>query len=294
MTVQEHLTILAVGANFAGLIYGVDEARIQTWRQKLSTLVHSSLFRAVVKKITWGTLFVVSAFFVFATREASAAIVTVDKDGEVVWNILSSNQEIALTVPRPSSIEITEVVNEDVRSSDARLFLSKEDDKVNLKLIEGGQQRELDVTHISEDIIEIEERGETSKVVIGISGDQFTISQNNVTAKTNYPISVDPQNAEISVKTPSGFKYISILPADAVVSSLRSKVISVLRTDNPLTLTEKEGGQLLYVISGEKNINVIEMIKFAVPVTAEVSASTGEIVFVEQPTWLKVLGFLFV
>lgn len=251
------------------------------------------LFRAVIKKISWGILLVISAFFVFA-RSASAAIVTVDKDGEVVWNVLSSSREIALTVPRPSSIEITEVVDQDVRVSDARLSLSKENDKVSLKLIEGSQQRELDVTHISEDIVEIEERGEVSKVVIGISGDQFTISQNNVTAKTHYPISVDPQNAEISVKTPSGSKYISILPADAVLSSLRSKVISVLQTDNTLTLTEKEGKELLYVISGQKNINVIEMIKFAVPVTAEVSASTGEIVFVEQPTWLKIFGFLFV
>jgi hypothetical protein len=53
------------------------------------------------------------------------------------------------------------------------------------------------------------------------------------------------------------------------------------------------GNKLAYEIAGDRIVNLFNIYKYAVPVKVQVSASTGEIISIDQPTWLKVVSFLF-
>ena len=74
-------------------------------------------------------------------------------------------------------------------------------------------------------------------------------------------------------------------------SVLRSKKINRIGVDNKLNIIENDR-ELSYEVGGERVINLFNIVEYSVPVTVQVSASTGEILLVDQPTWLKVLGFL--
>ena len=49
-----------------------------------------------------------------------------------------------------------------------------------------------------------------------------------------------------------------------------------------------------YVIRGEKIFNIFNIYDYGVDITARVSVSTGELVGIDDPEWLKSINFLFV
>lgn len=221
---------------------------------------------------------------------ASAGILTVREDGEVVFNVLSEKDSIALEIPRSSYIEVKRAAEVEPRGS-AKIALTKEGEKVNLQIDGNNYQRRLDVTQWKDELIEIEERPETKKVSIGIFGDKFALRQKGVTAVTGFPINIDSERAQLAVSTQTGDRLVSILPLQAVESSVRAKLIS--RVEGNIELVEEER-ELSYIIAGDKLINFFNIYKHPIPVTVRVSASTGEITGLDSPTLFKYLSFLFV
>lgn len=244
----------------------------------------------------WFKLFL-SSFLAFLLLSATvfpalASLIRVDKDGGVVIKVLSFEDSIELEVPKNEHLEVKDVVDQ-ATDPTAKISLFRENGRVKLNISGSSGDRSLDVTNYSEEVIEIEERPEVEKLLIGISGGKFTIEQKGVVAETELAIIIDPQTAGLTLETPSGFKYLSILPRQAVDSVLRSKYINRIASEKRLILSEEEK-QLAYIIEGEKVINLFNVFEYSTPVSIRVSASTGEILSVEQPTWLKVIGFLFV
>ncbi len=239
--------------------------------------------------------FVTLTFFILFCLSITAAkaesLLVVDESGEIIWKVLSSTDSISLNIPQKEDLKITDVVNFDA-SDDAIISLGKEEGNISLNIdsISEGN-KSLDVTNWQDNIIEVEERGETKKLTIKIIDGQFNIEQEGIAVVTSYPINIDPRKNEISVQTPSGDRFLSVLPIDAVRSALRAKVITRF-TGQEASLVEGDNGELVYVLIGEKVLNVFNLLDYPVEVETKVSVLTGEIVHVEQPPWLKVLSFL--
>lgn len=234
----------------------------------------------MVKKLV-SAVFLASLIFIELPSLALASLVTINKNGETIWKVLSSQDEVSLGVKR-NSLEVKEVASD--IAEDTRIAIKREDGKIYLN--------EFDVTNWQEDLVEIEERGETKRAVIGVQGTQFTIEQNGILALTDFPIVIDPKANELSLITPSGSIFLSVLPTEAVESALRSRFINRL-PEKKIFLKEEEVGTLAYTVNGEKVLDIFGILEYKIPVTARVSASTGEILGVQGPEWFKIFGFLF-
>lgn len=244
-----------------------------------------------MKKILFilNILFILSLFYL--VKETKASLITVTNEGNIVINVLSSEESIELEVEK-SNIEVKEIA-ESTPEPGSKISLLREEGKAKLSVLVGSKEQILDISDYKNSVVEIETRPEIEKITIAVQKDLFTIKQRGVTAETDLSIDINPDNAGITVETPYGFKFLSILPKEAVDIILRSKYINNIEKEKNIFLIEEEK-DIAYKIDGEKVINLFNVFEFATPVSAKVSASTGEVLNLEQPTWLKVIGFLFV
>lgn len=238
------------------------------------------------------SLILALVFLSLATTTALASLVVVDSKGKVIIKVLSVEDSVELEIPRRDFLEIKDIADE-TPDPEAKISLAKIDGKVSLKVSTSSGEKSLDVTSYKEEIVEIEERPEVERLTISVFGDKFRIGQKGVYAETDYQINIDPKSAGLTLATPSGFRYLSVLPKEAAETILRSRVVNRIGAGSVISLSE-HSGELYYEVAGERVINVFNIFEYPVPVSARVSASTGAILSVEQPTWLKVLGFLFV
>ncbi|MFV1917106.1 MAG: hypothetical protein ACC618_01285 [Patescibacteria group bacterium] len=229
---------------------------------------------------------------ILLVNPAHASLVTIDKEGRVTLNVLSAEESIELEIPRREYLEVKDIA-EGIPNPQAKISLLRSNGKVSLQVSTSSGDKSLDVTDYKGEIVEIEERPAVERIAISVFGDKFEIVQRGVIAETSYEINIDPQTARLTLETPSGLRFLSILPRQAVDVVLRAKYINRIGGQNRLSI-EEEGRELAYVVPGDKIINLFDLFEYKVPVKAVVSASTGEILSVEQPTWLRVLGFLFV
>lgn len=233
------------------------------------------------------SLFIFSLFF----STARASLVAIDESGQIIINVLSAEESVKLEIPRVDYLEVKNIAEGDL-DPDAKISLLKDNGKVKLVVSTSLGDKSLDVTNYNDEIIEIEERPAVKKLAISVVGDSFEIVQRGVVAATSYEITIDPKTARLTLETPSGLRFLSILPRQAVDIALQAKYISIFGGQDRLDIKEV-GSELSYIVSGDKVINLFDIYEHKVPVKAVVSASTGEILSVDQPTWLRVLGFLF-
>lgn len=235
-------------------------------------------------------VFFLSFIFLISTSSAYASLVTINEEGRIVINVLSAEESLELEIPRGEYLEVKNIVSA-TPDPEAKITLSKDGGKVKLNVSTASGDKSLDVTSYKDEIVEVEERPQAEKLVIGVRDGKFTIAQRDVIAITDYDINIDPQDARLMLETPSGLAYLSILPRQAVNSVLRSKTINRIGGDGALSIIETDR-ELSYEVAGDKVINVFNLIEYPVPVKVNVSASTGEILSVDQPTWLRVIRFL--
>lgn len=218
-----------------------------------------------------------------------AALLTVTPQGEVIENVLADEDGISLDIPKNESLRI---VDSKYPSGDSSLSLSKTGNEIALSVTNGNSQKSYDITKSDSELILLEERPQSNKIAIGFENNNFTISEGAVTARTEYELTVDAKNAQITVKTPSGEKYLSISPKEAVNSLLRAKKIQKLDSGSALVIKEDSANVLTYEVSGKKLINLFNVYNYPVDVKGVVSASTGEIIKMDEPMWVTVASFL--
>lgn len=263
----------------------------QSSKQTFRTFVRAP--RVIKPRFFVNFSLLLSAFFLLSSvLPVSASLVVVKESGKIIYNVLSSEKAVGLEVPSTGELSAREIVT-GLSDPTSKVTLMKSDGKVTLNVSSSLGERSLDVTDYNDQVVEIEERPEVQRVLIGVLGDKFTIDQQGVRAVTGFEIDVDSESARLSLITQSGSKYLAVLPRQAVDTTLRAKYISHIDKNNQISIIEQNGSDLSYEISGDKLLNIFNILEYPVPVKVWVSASTGEILSVEQPVWLKVFGFVF-
>jgi len=109
------------------------------------------------------TLLLTLIFFLpfFFPKKADASLLIVKNDGKVVVNVLASESSLALGVPERGELGVKDVASEG--SSSENIYLSKENDKISLKV---GSDKTYDVSNWTDDIVVIEERPEVKSIKI--------------------------------------------------------------------------------------------------------------------------------
>jgi hypothetical protein len=230
------------------------------------------------------------AIFFISHNTIHASILKVERGGNIVWKVLSDEDSSTLEIPKRSSLEVKEVGKE-TPTPDAQILLKKSDQKISLVVTSQGSTKDLDVTNWKDDLVEIEERPGVQTVRIGLAGGKFSLEQNGITALTDYPINIDSKTSELSLTTSSGNRFISILPYQAVESVLRSRIVNKIEPGSLEILEEAQ--ELQYKIFGGKVLNFFDIYKYSIPIRMNVSATTGEILFIEAPSWYKIFGSIF-
>ena len=237
------------------------------------------------------TLLLICLLFLTLAGGAEAALLTINREGRVIWKVLSETSNLALSLPPKGDLKVKEAAKSNLGEG-ASVSLSKDSGRISLVVEEGQAQKNLDVTSWAGGIIEIEERPEMEKLTISILSGKFGLEQKGITATTEFPINIKSKKGELSVSTPSGERLVLILPRLAVDTALRAKSISYLSGQDAVQLVER-GGELAYSIDGVKSLNFFNIFKHQVPVRPFISATTGEVLLIEEPVWLKALGFIF-
>jgi len=233
-------------------------------------------------------IFVIAFFFGYS-KDAHAVLITLQDNGEVSVNVLAAEDGIELEIPEKKQVEVENLVNEEKA---AQVTLSKTGDTLAVNVVGNGNDKTLDVTNYKDNIIEIVERPEVERMFISVIGDKFVIKQNGIVVETDYEININPNDAGVTVKTPSGYKFLSVNPKTAVDTFLRTKLVSRLSFDKRVALTEQDN-ELAYEIEGDKVFNFFGLVEYDVPVRTKISASTGELLAIDEPTWLgKIFSIL--
>ena len=223
-------------------------------------------------------------FFFLSSSAFASSLLRIDKEGNLTVNVLSAQSQIALGLPRGGVLEIKKVANK--MPEEGEIVLKREGEKYSLYF---GENNSFDITNWKESVIQIEEKEENKSAEVILDNGEFALVQAGVRASIPFPIKVNPRQKKFQIETPYGDKNLAILPLEAALISLRSKSLSKL-DEVPFELME-ENKDIVYRIFGKKTINIFNLYKLDTGVVTKVSASTGEIIAVEEPLWLKLLSF---
>ncbi len=236
-------------------------------------------------------LSIVLALFVFFVAPVSASLAVIEPDGNVIVNVLGTETS-TLEIPQSESLTVTKTLSY-APEMHSQVSLRREDGEVYLKVLSDSGEQTLDVGEYDDEILEIEERPKLEKMTIAVSDGKFVIKQNELTAHTDYEITVDSENGRLLLDAPGGKQFLSISPREAVQTLFRAKTVSNLDYTSGISIIEDNNHVLTYRVQGEKLLNFFDFYYHPVEVTAYISALTGEITRVDQPQWLQFIGFLF-
>lgn len=133
---------------------------------------------------------------------------------------------------------------------------------------------------------------------------QLSVTKNQVTAVTDFPLAIDVATKQLIITTPDGQKTVTILPDQAVQNLLATGIVNTVEqnTDTasqkqPETLNgnvklEIRNNKVVYKINGVKTHRMLGFIPVTTPVTAFVSADTGNTVAKQQSVLTNIVDLL--
>lgn len=223
--------------------------------------------------------------------EADASIISISKGGQIMIKVLSAQTSSDLLADMNNdSLEVTKIQNSNL--SDPSVAINKKDGKVSMTVLSDGHYKELDVTGVGDDLVEVEQRPEVQKLTISADSMGFNLKQGSFIARTPYSIEVDAKTARFALTTERGKEFVSVLPLEAVESAMRSGLLTSV-TDNNIGVGNSNEN-LSYTIVGKKVFNILNLTEYSIPVSVSVSANDGHVVAVDSTSpFYKVLKVFF-
>ena len=279
-----------------------------------------------MRKITFAVLlFLCSTLFVLAKGVAAQDLV-IDEQGRtyIDWNknVLGESSEAKLTVDSrtgTSGSNTSKSANEtqsreEIHTGESLKRIELEHDRIRVKI----KPLELDNKEENEDVatrpaqsvdsIRVSERLKNRDVVIRKKDDGVELEQGHVRARTNFPITIGPNN-ELIITTPAGTKVVTILPDEAVKNLLqkgfplatpsalpqtgKSTSSAILTAQSQEVKLEDDNGTLVYKAKAKKTAKFLGLVPVEGEVEAKVSAETGQVLELKEPWYLSTFGFLF-
>jgi hypothetical protein len=165
---------------------------------------------------------------------------------------------------------------------------------------ENGAEIEVDDPQVNLIKAQLENQLKENGIEIGTSSSNLVIGKNKIKAKTNFPLSIDPETNQLIVTTPKGQKIVTVLPDQAIQNMLSKKVLSevnLAETDDKATEEseielENREDQVVYKIKGKKEHKLIGFIPVKTDTTAYVSAENGEVVAKDESLLSKLIDFI--
>ncbi len=172
-----------------------------------------------------------------------------------------------------------------------------ENGKVVLKIEnESGEDHDATEEELEDIHDELEQEFENHGIDIATSEGKIKFVKNNVSAQSNFPLSVNIDTNQLIVSTPNGDKVVAILPDQAVLNLINTGVIYKVEgastTDNletDVTLEEKDG-EVVYRVKGVKTKRLLGLIPVDTKVTAFISAENGVPVATEQSLFSNIIN----
>lgn len=136
------------------------------------------------------------------------------------------------------------------------------------------------------------------------SDNQLSVTKNQVTAVTDFPLSIDIATKQLIITTPDGQKTVTILPDQAVQNLLATGIINTLEQNTDTTTQEQSttftgdvkleirNNEVVYKVNGVKTHRMLGFIPVTTPVTAFVSADTGDTVAKQQSVLTNIVDLL--
>ena len=186
--------------------------------------------------------------------------------------------------------------------------------ELRVQTLQGGAENEFKPPEKDVDSIRVRESAEKREVEIQASGNELEIKQQNIRARTRFPLSVNDKN-ELIVTTPNGTKTVTVLPEEAVKEAMRRGVMTsfgavgqtggtgsgsagqgqtgTAATDKQEIELTQENGKLEYKVNGVKEAKLFGFFPVSSQVETRISAETGAVTSVSQPWFFSNFGFLF-
>jgi len=171
---------------------------------------------------------------------------------------------------------------------------------------EDGEEVEIEDDELEELENEVENELEDDGIrLVSTTNNQLALTQNQIAALTNLPLSINAETKELIIITPTGQRVVTVLPDEAVQNLIAAGIINSIETppeeittqDQLGTLTgvveiETRDSEIVYKIKGNKTHLMLGIIPVTTPVTAFVSTDTGLTVAKQQSILTNVIDFL--
>lgn len=193
-----------------------------------------------------------------------------------------------------------EVEQGDLKSKNEAENVKTEAETENLNRQKNELKQENSGNTENEAANELEKEG----IKIATEGGQPIFARNRIAARVNFPLSVDPLTNSLIVTTPAGQKTVTVLPDKAVQNMLNNGIISQVASPsaneetknlgslNGMVDLEDRNNEMVYKVPGVKTSKIFGLIPVSMPVTAYVSAQTGNLVTKEQSLLANLIQLL--
>lgn len=220
---------------------------------------------------------------------ANADTLVINEDGSVNLivgtNITSLGESVQNTLAAEVQAKEVNLVPANVKS-EVKIEPSKKDNKkvqvtVTPKPAPTNKPSAPQPAPIVKEVDNVVATGKSGQVVLSVNpagSGQVSLNQGQTQAATSLPVAVDSQSHSVSVVSPEGQKNVTVLPEDAVDQVVSKGLMSQEATSaKPATQIQVDKNQAVYQIAGDKQLNLLNVVKFNVPVKVEMSAQTGRV-----------------
>ena len=231
-------------------------------------------------------------FIIAAALLLTLTFKSLDKDGTLIntQNVLSESEDGDEDRSGSSEDGDDEESSDDNRSGSENRVSTQTRVRVEAN---GDAEDENEVEDEIEEEIEIEDEEDgtrSARIKIRSRDGEFEFEAEGVSARSNFPVSVNSETNELIITTPSGERVVTVLPDQAVENMIENGVI-----DQSLSIEIQDGQtEVEYEIDGVDEQKLLGLFRIAIARRARVSAENGEVLSVEQDLLSRFLDFLSV